>query len=256
MVAVLSDPPTRTPMLDARGMLTSPWARWFGEVTRYISDANYDATVDPAGAITALAFPNAPRGVELQAIVNLLGDRGDVNVTDAGQTWTVQNLSGLVVQQILFGDASGNTGQDADLLWDYTTKRLGVGTAPSESVHTDGNIKAAHLLGNTSAPTIAVGAGAGTGATASVSGNDISGEITLSAGTTPSAAATVFTMTFNIAFASAPRIVLMPSNANAALLSGTTMGYVTTTTTTAVLTSGSVGMTASVDYKWHYLVAQ
>jgi hypothetical protein len=60
-----------------------------------------------------------------------------------------------------------------------------------------------------SSPTIAVGTGAGTGATASISGSDLSGVITITAGTSPATAATTVTVTFHTAFSTAPKTVII-----------------------------------------------
>lgn len=111
---------------------------------------------------------------------------------------------------------------------------------------------AGHFLGSGSTPAIAVGAGAGTGATASITGTDSGGEITLNTGTIPTAAATAFTVTFDRAYGSAPAIVFSPSNSLAALLSGVAMVFVTSTTTTFLFTAGATALTASTTYKWQW----
>lgn len=128
---------------------------------------------------------------------------------------------------------------------------------PSEKLSVAGNIKTRHLIGQSTAPGVAGGAGAGTGPTVTLSNaTDISGLINLTTGTTPSTGATVLTVTFNAAYGSAPNVVLFPANANAATLSGITMVYATSTTTTFVVTSGTTGLTGATDYKWFYQIIQ
>jgi hypothetical protein len=113
-----------------------------------------------------------------------------------------------------------------------------------------------HLIGGGTAPTIAAGAGAGSSPTISIAGHDTYGAITLTTGTLPSLASTVFTVTFGTAYATAPYVTFSPANANAALLTGVTMVYVTPTTTTFVFTSGSTALPAATQYIWNYSVGQ
>lgn len=121
-----------------------------------------------------------------------------------------------------------------------------------------------HIIGGSSAPTIAAGTGAGTSPTVSVSGTDISGLVNVTTGTTPTGSnAIVATITFNGAYASAPRVVLTPGNRNAQALviaaqplvpaAGQTNGV---GTTTFVIESGATGLTASTAYIWTYQIIQ
>jgi hypothetical protein len=100
-------------------------------------------------------------------------------------------------------------------------------------------------------PTIVAGAGAGTSPTISISGSDAGGQITLTAGVAASASATIFTVTFNNAYTVPPFVNFSPANSTAALLSGATMIYVTSTTTTFLFKSGTTGLTAGT-YIWNY----
>jgi len=111
-----------------------------------------------------------------------------------------------------------------------------------------------HLVGNSTAPTIAAGAGAGTSPTISIIGTDLAGQVTLTTGTLPTGGAVVFTVTFNAAFTAAPYVNFSPVNSNAAALSGLTMVYVTSTMTTFVFTVGATGLVAATQYIWNYTV--
>lgn len=114
-----------------------------------------------------------------------------------------------------------------------------------------------HIVGSSSTPTASAGAGAGTSpGTITVTGSDLAGNISFTTGTLPTAAAAVLTLTFNTAYGAAPHVVLYPANANTALLSGVTMTYVTSTTTTFVINAGSTGLTASTAYSWEYHAIQ
>ena len=123
-----------------------------------------------------------------------------------------------------------------------------------DSINTTGGIvRGSHIIGITSAPTITAGVGAGTSPTVSVSNaTDLSGIVNVTTGTVPTAASVVATITFNIAYGQAPNILLTPGNAATALLSGVTMVYVTSTTTTFVINAGSTGLVGSTAYVWYY----
>ncbi len=104
-------------------------------------------------------------------------------------------------------------------------------------------------MAGTATPGTAISTGAGTGGTCTASGNDQAGELTIVAGTTPSAAAVVCTMTFSSAYAATPAVVFSPSNADAV---GAAV-FMTATTTTAVVTS-TTSLVNGTTYKVHYIV--
>ncbi len=104
----------------------------------------------------------------------------------------------------------------------------------------------------TTAPTIAAGTGAGTSPTVSIAGTDNSGQITVTTGTSPTAAATIATVTFASTYLNTPYVVISPANANAAALYSTTRVYATSSTSAITLTAGSAALTASTQYIWNY----
>ncbi len=106
------------------------------------------------------------------------------------------------------------------------------------------------IISNGVAPTVAAGAAAGTGATVSVVGNNISGTITVTTGTSPTAG-TLVTLTFALPYTTAPRVTLEAGNASAAGLTR----YVTPTTTNFGLNSSAVPA-ASTTYTFYYQVIQ
>lgn len=137
----------------------------------------------------------------------------------------------------------------------------GIGTSsPTEKLDVAGNIKGNHLIGGSSAPSISAGAGAGTSPTVAITGTDMGGYISVTAGTIPSLSATIATVTFNSAYGSAPKcVVITPANAETAILSGASMVFVNQagiTTTTFDITSGVTALTAATAYKWYYHVIQ
>lgn len=70
-----------------------------------------------------------------------------------------------------------------------------------------------HSTNNLSTPAITFGAGAGTGASLiSITGDDKSGVINFTTGTTSAGAAVVFTATFTQGYTAAPRVTITPTN--------------------------------------------
>jgi hypothetical protein len=119
----------------------------------------------------------------------------------------------------------------------------------------DGTFAVPAGTGSTSSgtPTIAVGAAAGTGASATISGNNVNGVITLITGTSTVPLATLVTITFNGSVATAPQgCLLMPRNANAA--GQVAMIYTTAPSSTSWTLAASGGpLAASTNsYQWSY----
>jgi hypothetical protein len=127
------------------------------------------------------------------------------------------------------------------------------GTIKSQ-IDKNGNAVFPHIVGNSTSPTIAAGAGAGSSPTGpTLIGTDIAGQITLTTGTVTPGANTVLTVTFNTAFTNAPYVNFSPANANAAGLSGTSMIYVNSTTTTFAFLVGTAGLVSATQYIWNYI---
>ena len=92
----------------------------------------------------------------------------------------------------------------------------------------------------------------------SVSGSDVAGVISVTPGSSPSASATVATITYHTAYGSAPNAVIVtPENVAAAALSGTGAVFMSVSNTGSfVITVGSTALTASTAYKFNYEVTQ
>lgn len=113
-----------------------------------------------------------------------------------------------------------------------------------------------HIIGAPgagSSPAIVAGAGAGTTPTVAVSGTDISGTITVTAGALPTAGAVVVTVTFGLAWPSAPRVVLTPANSATALL-GFQIYPTSATGSFALNAPAASSLVAAVVYSWNYIV--
>ncbi len=108
------------------------------------------------------------------------------------------------------------------------------------------------ITGNSSGTTtIAAGANAGTGATASIVGNDTSGTIIVTTGTGP-AVGVLATVTFANAYGAAPDVVIAPkTNGN-----GATLQYYTVPGTTTFTLNSNNAPAGSTTYTYSYMVMQ
>lgn len=111
-----------------------------------------------------------------------------------------------------------------------------------------------HIITGGSTPTIAAGTAACTTPAVSVSGNDTSGTITVTTGTSCSGSGDLATITFASAFASTPHAVLTPDNAAAPNLSTYINGAASTASSFTISTLATP--TASTTYQWNYWNAQ
>ena len=161
---------------------------------------------------------------------------------------------------IAFG-TPGTGGTSSTMWWDAANNALNINSSSSQSTYKLNVIGRINLSGQVSyggsTPTIASGVGAGnTGGTPTVSivGTNNGGVITVTTVLTPQTSSIVVTVTYTGAFATGSQIILYPTNATTALLSGVSMVYTTGTTTTFTITSGATALTAATTYSWAYVV--
>jgi hypothetical protein len=105
---------------------------------------------------------------------------------------SVGTITSGVWNGTLIGAAYGGTGIDSSASTGVAQVSAGVWSISTV-------VSATHLVGISSTPTITVGTGAGTGGTATCAGfhcSDMNGVVNVTVGTSPSANATVFTVTF------------------------------------------------------------
>lgn len=110
------------------------------------------------------------------------------------------------------------------------------------------------LVGNNSnAATIAADTSAGTSPTIAITGNGMSGEITLSTGSSTKTTGVIATVTLPAAYPNGCRVALTPSSAAAALEVADV--FVATTSTGFTLRASGNSLTASTaNFKWFYTV--
>lgn len=163
----------------------------------------------------------------------------NIDYTNIGQTVTAQKtFSGTVI----IGSGSPGTGKVA-------TSSDGSGTVAWKDEPS--------VNGGT--PSIAVGAGAGTGGTATLGTNATDGAhtVTVVTGTLPTGAgSTIFTVTFATAAPHSSVVCITPANVLTAGLNGLNSVFAdgTAGTTTYVLDSGTNGLVAGSTYKWSIIV--
>lgn len=115
-----------------------------------------------------------------------------------------------------------------------------------------------HLIGGSSTPTIAAGVGAGTSPTVSLSGTDMGGAITITTGTSPTAASIIATITFNATYSATPKtIIIKAANLNS-YNNGVDLVYIDLDSSdiTASIFRLRGTLAASTTYKFFYQIIQ
>ncbi len=127
-------------------------------------------------------------------------------------------------------------------------------------INAAGTVSGQHLSGlASSAPVFAGGTGAGTSPVLAGNANnsDVSGYLSVTAGSGPAAGGTIATGTFGTAYATLAKCSLWPANAAASALSGTAKAFVPVGSNTAFsITAGSTALSAGTLYTWGYTCTQ
>lgn len=115
-----------------------------------------------------------------------------------------------------------------------------------------GDTSSIHITGHdkNGTPSIALGTGAGTGATASIEGTDMGMRIVITTGTTPAANATVATITFATGYNFRPFVVASAGNVTSAARAAV-MHFDAPDENTFTIKVGATALTASAGYVWN-----
>lgn len=117
-----------------------------------------------------------------------------------------------------------------------------------------------HYLSNGTGPTLSASTGAGTSPTLSlIFGTDTSGLIQLTTGSSPAAASAAVIITYNQSFPGQAVPILIPGNAAAMALSGSSKVFTDSLnngTGSWRIMSGASALAAGTVYKWWYFVAR
>jgi len=119
------------------------------------------------------------------------------------------------------------------------------------SLTVNGHIISGNSSGSTTY-TVGAAANCGTGFGTSTSGNDTSGTVTVTTGSTCAGNGTLVTVTFANAFGSTPHVILTPANTNAPTL----QYYVTSVSTNSFSINTNTNVTAATNYTFNYQVIQ
>jgi len=213
------------------------------------TDANVSLQIIPKGS----GRVQVQSGLDVAG--TLIGPTSGTWTIDAGNA-NVINIGGTTATTVNIG----HTGQTQALLGNGTVAgtfavtgvttlsgTLNIGTGSSAPVHI--------VSAQTTAPTVAVGNGAGTtGSCTLTNGTDVAGLITITVGGTKTASAAMCTITFNSAYGNAPTVALQPHDSATALLTNTnTMPFVTSSTGTFVITANTT-TAGNGTYSWFYVV--
>jgi hypothetical protein len=116
------------------------------------------------------------------------------------------------------------------------------------------NVVAGHLHGVSNTPSISAGAGAGTGASVSITGSDVAGWFSVTAGTNPAAFSQVMRIAFARTYLSQGAICsLTPFNTSAV---GTPMIFKESGSGTIDLTVTTPALNNGTTYQWSYICVQ
>lgn len=116
-----------------------------------------------------------------------------------------------------------------------------------------------HLAGATPLLTGTLGTGAGTGASYAISGTDLGGYLSVTTGTGCATDATIITLPFAVAFASAPHVILVPADKLTQNLAKGQEAIVDATTISVnsfVVKSNGTALVDATVYRWQYFIVQ
>lgn len=106
---------------------------------------------------------------------------------------------------------------------------------------------------NSTTPTSSAGTGAGTSPTITVTGSELSGTIQVLTGTSPSASATIVTITIPTAVQGTNNgVVISPANATTANLAVANNVFAAMASTTTFTLTSTGALTGATTYKWNY----
>lgn len=125
------------------------------------------------------------------------------------------------------------------------------GTISATSISVNGN-SVVSLGGTLSNANVVVGAGAGSGGSATLTGVDGTHLLTVTTGTLPTLSASIAIVTFTSSRGHISYAILEPANAVTAALSGTGSVFMSANSATAyTLSAGTVALAASTTYVWN-----
>jgi len=150
---------------------------------------------------------------------------------------------------------TGNPTATTQAYNDNTTKIATTAMVQAAIAYLKANLTQPKILGSSPIGTVTLGTGAGTAASSTITGNDISFQISITTGTGCAASASIAQIAFGAAYAANPRAFIQPRNANAAALAVGAQPFPSETTTYIQLNAGATPLADSTTYVWNVLIA-
>jgi hypothetical protein len=214
------------------------------------SIGNYSAYSNTSGNYNTVLGSNA-----------LYGNSTGTGNTAIGYNTIYSNTTGNYNTAIGYGsNVTGNVSNSTAIGYGAsvsTANSIQLGNTSVTLVNTSATVSAKHLKGNSTTPTIAASTGAGTTPSGvTVTGTDMSGVVALTTGTSPTINAVLATITYNLAYSTAPVVVITPANAATASLMAAQAVWINIGTSNFSINTNTTALTASTAYKWNYVVIQ
>ena len=229
---------------NAYGLFLSTAAASSSVITNYYG-IYQNATPSGATLSYMLYSANATNRSYHNGLLSIGVDSTAAKLTVRG-TGTTSSTTALIVEK----------SDGTDVLNVRDDGRVGIlDSTPAYPLDVNGESAMHHIYSNSGTPSNSLGGSTivGTGASAAITGGDIGMNVSLTTGTGISAAGTITTITYAIAYGTAPAVAAFPKNAATAAMFKNAELWLETTSTTVVVKSTN-NLTNSTTYNFDIVV--
>ena len=229
---------------NAYGLFLSTAAASSSVITNYYG-IYQNATPSGATLSYMLYSANATNRSYHNGLLSIGVDSTAAKLTVRG-TGTTSSTTALIVEK----------SDGTDVLNVRDDGRVGIrDSTPAYPLDVNGESAMHHIYSNSGTPSNSLGGSTivGTGASAAITGGDIGMNVSLTTGTGISAAGTITTITYAIAYGTAPAVAAFPKNAATAAMFKNAELWLETTSTTVVVKSTN-NLTDSTTYNFDIVV--